>query len=101
MAWATSTRAQRLPPNWPTIRDQVRDRAAGRCQAHPHHAPGCDGWGAEADHITPGDDHSLTNLQWLSTPCHQAKTAQEAAARNRARAAMRRRPEEPHPGAIR
>lgn len=36
MAWAASNRAQRLPPNWADIRDQVRDRAAGRCQAHPH-----------------------------------------------------------------
>lgn len=100
MAWATSDRAQRLPPNWPTIRTQVRVRAGDLCQAHSHH-PQCPGVGAEADHITPGDDHTLSNLQWLSTPCHQAKTAREAAARNRARAAMRRKPDEQHPGALR
>lgn len=99
MAWATSTRASRLPPNWATIRAQVRDRADGRCEATDH-APGCDGIGTDADHIIAGDDHDLDNLQWLSEPCHRAKTAQESATRNRTIAAMRRRPTEPHPGRI-
>lgn len=97
MAWATSDRRKRLPADWPTIRDEVKRRAHNRCQATTH-APGCHGVGTDADHITPGDDHSLDNLQWLSSACHKAKTAQEAATRNRARARSRRRPEA-HPGA--
>lgn len=98
MAWSTSDRRRRLPAGWDAIRAQVRDRAHGACQARVHD-PRCNGRGSDADHIVPGDDHSLPNLQWLSGPCHRAKTAREAADRNRARAAMRIRPEQ-HPGAM-
>lgn len=97
MAWDTSTRRHRLPPNWHTLRTQVRDRAQGQCQAATHH-PHCDGLGHDADHITPGDTHTLNNLAWLNHNCHKAKTAQETAARNAAR--TRRRPEEQHPGLL-
>lgn len=86
----TSTRSARLPRDWQAIRAQVKARAKGRCEAIRHH-PDCDGIGRECDHITPGDDHRLTNLQWLSTPCHLAKTRAESAARNRARHAQRDR----------
>lgn len=99
MAWSTSDRASRLPPNWQAIRAYVRDRAEGRCEAASH-ARGCDGIGSDADHVRAGDDHSMGNLMWLSTECHKAKTAAESAARNRERATMRRRPPEPHPGRI-
>ncbi len=99
MAWATSNRRQRLPPNWAAIRAKVKARANGRCEADIHH-PDCNGHGTDADHITPGDNHAMWNLQWLSEPCHRAKTAREAAARNRTRAAMRKRKPEPHPGGI-
>lgn len=98
MAWATSDRRQRLPPDWESIRAEVKRRAHGRCEA-TEHDPRCDGTGTDTDHITPGDDHSLPNLQWLSGPCHRAKTARETAARNRARAAARIRTET-HPGAL-
>lgn len=47
------------------------------CQAVSH-APGCDGIGTDCDHIKAGDDHRISNLQWLSGPCHKAKTAAEA-----------------------
>ena len=95
MAWTTSTRSKRLPKDWAKRRTQARDRAHGQCQA-THHHPRCPGTGTECDHIIPGDDHSLANLQWLSKECHQAKTAREAAARSRAR--TRLRPAEKHPG---
>lgn len=98
MAWHTSTRAQRLPPNWPVLRADTIRRARGRCEAKRHH-PQCDGTGTEVDHITPGDDHRPTNLQALSTACHKAKTARETAARNSRYARMRKR-SETHPGAI-
>jgi 5-methylcytosine-specific restriction endonuclease McrA len=97
MTWSTSDRRQRLPPNWQTLRRQARDRAHGLCEA-TRHDPRCDGKGTDADHITAGDSHHLANLQWLSGPCHRAKTARETAARNRQTAALKRRPVERHPG---
>ena len=99
MAWSTSTRAKRLPPNWDTLRRQVRARARGKCQAD-RHAPGCDRRGTECDHITPGDNHDLSNLQWLSTECHAAKTRAENAQLNTKRATLKRRPTETHPGQL-
>lgn len=56
------------------------------------HVEECDGVGAECDHVVEGDDHSLGNLQWLSTPCHKAKTAWT-------RQAWKRQPEKP-PGLL-
>lgn len=100
MHWANSDRASRLPADWAARKRATRLRAHGRCEAHHHH-PDCDGRGTECDHIHTGDDHSLTNLQWLSKPCHRAKTTEETRARNRLDAALRRRPAEPHPGALR
>lgn len=85
-----SGRRDRLPADWDERRDAVRVRAHGRCQARTHH-PECTGMGSECDHIHAGDDHSLTNLQWLSKPCHKAKTAAESRDRNRARARGGRR----------
>lgn len=67
------------------------------CEARPHE-PGCDGVGAECDHVIPNDDHSLANLQWLSAVCHRAKTLREA---QTARGIIgRSRPSEQHPGKI-
>lgn len=99
MAWSTSDRRTRLPHNWATIRAQVKARARGQCQATTHH-PHCNGRGTDADHIKPGDNHNLTNLQWLSAPCHKAKTAAETSQRNKANAALKRRPQEAHPGRL-
>lgn len=91
--WRGTTRRSRLPDDWPQRRAQVEARAGGRCEAEtrlgiPHH-PDCSRLGSECDHVRPGDEHDLTNLCWLSTPCHKAKTARET--RERARAAARRR----------
>ena len=99
MAWKTSTRSKRLPHDWPTRRRRVQARAHDRCQARTH-APGCDGRGSECDHIIPGDDHDLANLQWLNHFCHKAKTERENAEANRQAARLRRRPAETHPGMI-
>ena len=97
MPWSTSDRRSRLPANWPQLCRQVKTRANGRCQAEKHD-PRCDGIGTDNDHIIPGDDHRIENMQWLSGPCHRAKTAHESAARNQHTAALKRRPSEPHPG---
>ena len=99
MAWTTSTRSQRLPPNWPAIRQRVKTRAQGRCEAAIHE-PDCDGTGTDCDHITPGDNHNLSNLQWLSRPCHKAKTARENAAARATMQAALKHPTERHPGTL-
>lgn len=99
MAWATSNRRQRLPDDWSARRAKVKARANGRCQATAHQ-PDCNGTGTDADHIRPGDNHSLNNLQWLSAPCHKAKTTAENTARRQAEADARYRPAEQHPGRI-
>lgn len=100
MSWYTSDRRGRLPHDWERIRTRALSRAAYQCQA-VEHDPRCDGRATDVDHIRPGDDHSLDNLQALSDVCHRAKTARESIARNRARARMRLHPVEPHPGSRR
>lgn len=96
--WAGSTRRARLPDDWPQRVRQIKARDRGQCQATDH-APRCDGRGTDVDHIEPGDDHSLENLQLLSRACHVAKTARETAERNRTKVTGRKRPER-HPGTI-
>ena len=94
--WAGSTRRSRLPPDWGKRRVKVKARAKGRCQA-TRHVPECDGIGAECDHVVPGDDHSLPNLQWLSASCHWAKTLAEAKQASGDHRAALKLPREPHP----
>lgn len=98
MAWHNSTRYDRLPNDWHTRVRAVKARAQGNCEA-THHVDACNGKGQEVDHIVQGDHHDLANLQLLSTPCHQAKTRAENAARNTLHAKLRHRPDEKHPGA--
>ena len=93
--WASSDRRSRLPADWPKRVAEVKARAHGKCQAHVHELD-CDGVGRECDHVENGDDHSLANLQWLSIPCHKAKTQREAQAARPTRA----RPQPRHPGVI-
>lgn len=93
--WADSTRRSRLPSDWSQRRQTVKERANGRCQAESH-APQCDGIGNECDHRDGTDDHNIDNLQWLSTPCHAAKTQREAQAGK----PKRTRTPEQHPGRL-
>nr|WP_232513809.1 HNH endonuclease signature motif containing protein [Bifidobacterium choerinum] len=100
MSWYTSDRRGRLPLSggeWAALRKQVRDRARNRCEAREH-SPLCDGWGSDCDHIVPGDDNRLENLQWLNANCHRMKTAQETSERNRRRKQQRKHPKEKNPG---
>ena len=92
--WVGSTRRARLPKDWATLRAKVKARAHGRCEALAHVA-GCDGMGTDCDHVVQGDDHRLSNLVWLSRPCHAAKTRTDNGSRALPRAAER------HPGSIR
>lgn len=106
MPWTTSTRRARLPADWEQLRTATERRARGMCEAYwtpgrggryGQHHPDCDGIGREADHIEESDDHSLANLQWLSTPCHKVKTLEHATAARRAILAAARRAPERHP----
>lgn len=92
MPWqGTSNRRAELPPDWPVRRSIVAARAHGMCEARTHD-PRCDGTGRECDHIDGRDNHSLDNLQWLSTPCHKAKTVADKQ--------RWKRQAEPHPGLL-
>ncbi|MFE3220254.1 HNH endonuclease [Streptomyces antimycoticus] len=98
MAWETSDRAKRLPPNWPILRAMILRRDNGICHVCGKH--GAD----QVDHINPGDDHALDNLAAIhSDPCHRQKSSSEggtAAAKSRAKR-PRQRPAEQHPAAQR
>lgn len=93
MAWDSSTRAQRLPSDWPRIRRAIlaRDPVCRSCGVEPS---------TEVDHIRRGDDHRPTNLQGLCHACHVAKTAVEAREGLVRYWEIRRRtrPPEVHPG---
>ena len=99
MNWGSSDRRLRLPQDWAQRRAAVKARANGRCEAKLH-AKGCNGVGTDCDHIVAGDNHDLSNLQWLSYACHKAKTARESAERNGRYKRLRRHPNERHPGMI-
>jgi 5-methylcytosine-specific restriction endonuclease McrA len=60
----------------------------------------CPNAATDVDHITPGDDSSLSNLQGLCNPCHLVKTARETHAIRARLKKLRQLPEEPQPGVI-
>lgn len=93
--WQGSTRAQRLPPDWPAIRLRILQRDGHRCQIQ---LPGCTIDATEVDHINPGDDHTDTNLQAACPWCHSKKSSAEGNAA-RTRLSNKRKPE-PHPGIL-
>lgn len=105
VAWSSSDRRSRLPSDWPKRVAATKRRAGGRCEGislagEPRwHVPRCTGVGAECDHDNRGDDHSLPNLRWLSSPCHARKTQHEAQVAARAKGRTRPRTEQ-HPGVI-
>ena len=59
-----------MPNNWSAIRAKVLRRDGRICQS-------CGDAATEVDHVEAGDDHDLSNLQALCTPCHRAKSARE------------------------
>ena len=94
--WQGSTRLARLPKDWQRRRQAVIRRDGGRCRR-------CGALAREVDHVVPGDDHTLANLQLLCRRCHGTKSGHEganAATAERARHPSYRRPPEPHPGTI-
>ena len=95
MSWTSSTRRQRLPQNWSTIRTRVWRRDRGRCQ-WPTDTGICSAPGRDVDHIADPEDHADANLRVLCGPHHDAKTQREAAA---AKPRLNRSAEQ-HPGLI-
>lgn len=97
MAWDSSNRRKRLPRGWDALQRRVIALAGGICAQ-------CGGKANQADHIRPGDDDSLTNLQALCSPCHRSKSAAEGHEANRRKQAelraLTRRPAESHPGTL-
>jgi 5-methylcytosine-specific restriction protein A len=95
--WHGSDRHARLPSNWPTLATQVWKRDQSTCQ-HCHKKLTRGTREGEVDHIEPGDNHHLTNLQLLCHDCHSTKTTSEATHARQHQQASRLRPPEQHPG---
>lgn len=98
--WQGSNRRARLPSNWSVLREQVKERDEYRCVV-VEYGFRCQHPGMDVDHIVPGDDHSLGNLQLLCAMHHKEKTGQEAAAARaiaRANRPGRKRGKGKHPG---
>lgn len=95
--WDNSDRASRLPSNWGSIRLAVLRRDGYKCTS-------CGARASQVDHVEPGDDHGMENLQSLCRFCHDVKTRREGAeAQRRHRAYLRsltRRKPERSPGEL-
>ncbi|WGH21422.1 HNH endonuclease [Arthrobacter phage Emotion] len=99
MAWDTSDRGARLPDNWPSLRIRVLRRDGYKCQAVDSLGHRCNAPANQVDHIKPGDDHDLDNLQALCRWHHSRKSSAEGAAARRPKLTRAREPER-HPGMI-
>lgn len=99
MGWETSDRLAELPDDWPLLRIRVLRRDGYRCQARDSTGAVCGEHANQVDHIVPGPDHSLDNLQALCRWHHARKSSREGAAARKPRASRRREPER-HPSFI-
>lgn len=94
--WAShSVRHEQLPDNWPEIRTRVLVDAGWICEIG---WSGCLTKASDVDHVHRGNDHSRRNLRAACSWCHGRKTSAEGNARKRELRALRRRPQERHPG---
>jgi 5-methylcytosine-specific restriction protein A len=99
--WNGSDRRIRLPENWPQMVKAVKIRDKGRCRwILPKSKKRCPRPGTDVDHVVPGDDHSLKNLQLLCAHHHQVKTTLDNRRAGKARKALKHRPSEKHPGDV-
>lgn len=101
MSWETSDRKDHLPSNWYHLVAQVKKRAKGRCEWRLKSGKRCPRDGTDCDHRTPGDNHSLSNLQWLCAHHHGKKSSAEGRKARADKRALRYRAPEPHPGRVR
>jgi 5-methylcytosine-specific restriction endonuclease McrA len=97
MSRTSEWRSRPLPKDWGRTRRRILRRDGGICYICGH--PGAN----QVDHIIPvsaGGGEEDSNLAAIHEhPCHAAKTAREANARN-PRAVSRKRTPEQHPGMI-
>lgn len=99
MPWETSRRRAELPPDWQLRRIRVLRRDGYRCQARDSRGITCGRPANQVDHIQPGRDDTLENLQALCRWHHAHKSSAEGnAARRRPR--QRNDDHETHPGLI-
>ena len=98
MAWQTD-RKDRLPSDWSTRRVRALRRDGYKCRARDSTGALCGAPANQADHIIPGDDHDLDNIQALCRWHHARKSSAEGNAARRPRLTMAREPER-HPGLI-
>lgn len=99
MAWENSGRKERLPADWPTRRVRVLRRDGYKCQAKHSTGDLCGAPANQVDHVEPGDNHDLSNLQALCRWHHARKSSREGVAARRPRATQAR-PPETHPGLL-
>lgn len=96
-SWANSTRRSRLPRDWPQIRARILRRDGYRCTASDKGVR-CRQPATDVDHVSPGDDHSDSNLTSLCQHHHRIKSASEGGRRIHKRRNYPRRRQERHPG---
>jgi 5-methylcytosine-specific restriction endonuclease McrA len=96
MAWEASNRKAELPADWQALRMRVLRRDGYRCQARDSRGILCGYPANQCDHIVPGNDHRVENLQALCRWHHARKSSAEGNAARRPRARQAREPE-PHP----
>lgn len=101
--WSSSTRRDRLPADWPTIRKRILKRDRELCQVRMDNGEKCLDLSNEVDHIRSGDDHSEENLQTICRWHHKRKSSTEGAEalhrqRRKVRGSFRR--DESHPGLL-
>lgn len=100
MPWESSDRRQRLPPNWDSLRAIVLQRCGGRCELKRKDGSRCWDKATDVDHISHGDDNSLSNLRGICTWHHKRKSSAEGHAAQQELRAILTRPAETHPGTI-
>lgn len=87
MAWSTSERRLSLPKNWPDLIRAVKKRSGGRCEFELPSGARCPRKnGGGVDHITPNNDHSMSNLRDSCPHHHGKKSSAEGLAARAAKA---------------
>lgn len=100
MAWDGSNRRARLPKDWKSRRIAVLNRDGRRCRVLSEETGmRCTEVATEVDHIHPGDNHDLHNLQAICSWHHAKKSSAEGRAAKIKIEPRYRKPEK-HPGAL-